>query len=332
MNSFKKTDISMALLRMLMCFGVLLAHCWNKKGYDSIFFLPFKEIQVLAAPIFMFLSFYFSYRVFLSRDQGRFLSRMKRLLIPQIGWTLIYWALFQFIEKVTFSELLWQLFTGHSTVLNATMWFQIELILITILFYLIFSALDNRKAISLLCMIMILSFLMQFSGFNLLLFDDLRFELKYPLGRFSEMLPYAITGFFFGYYDVMKKLKEHRLIIAIISLLLLPLPYLIDFPVSKGFGYSGTTIFYLSILMTLFVEMLPFDLLHPTIKKAAILISSYTPGIYCCHRLVFTFLSHFFPAFAFSSFAGCIFLYLICYMICLMIFQVPNRYIKMLVS
>jgi len=331
-ESTNHTNIGFALLRMLMCFGVLLAHCWNKKGYDSIFFLPFREIQVLAAPVFMFLSFYFSYKTFVSKDKDRFLKRMKRLLLPQIGWTFIYWILFQFIENVPFSELLWQLFTGHSTVLNATMWFQIELIVITILFHLLFSMLDEKKAISVLYLLMFLCFILQFSKVNLFLFDDLRFELKYPLGRFAEMLPYAISGFFFSYYKIMNKLKQHRLLAALVSLFLLPLPYLIDFPVVKGFGYSGVTIFYLSILMIIFVEMLPFDLLHPTIKKAAILISSYTPGIYCCHRLIFAFLSHFFPAFAFSSFAGCIFLYLICYIICLMIFQVPNRYIKILVS
>ena len=62
MNENKKTkiDVNLSLLRMLMCFGVVLSHSCRNKLYPSIYFVPFRIIQHIAAPTFMLLSFYFS--------------------------------------------------------------------------------------------------------------------------------------------------------------------------------------------------------------------------------------------------------------------------------
>lgn len=324
-----RTDISLALLRSLMCFGVILAHCWKSKTYTSIIFLPFKEIETLAAPVFMILTFYFSASLYFSPDISNLKKRMTRLLIPHLGWALIYFAVLQFFEAIPFTELLWQIFMGHSYVLNATMWFQTVLIVLTLLFFMIFSHADKKEGMFISLLLTLFALFMQISETNYNLFYDLRFELKYPLGRIIEMIPYAFTGLLLNYYDAFTCLKKYRYIFMMFFLFLLSLPYITDFPVCNGFGYAGITCYYLSLFMTLFCGLLPFDLLYLTPKKFFYQLSRYTLGIYCIHRLVFVFLGRY--SF-FSTFTGCIILYFICYLICFLINQIPDKIINSLVN
>lgn len=72
------------------------------------------------------------------------------------------------------------MFLGHSPQLNATMWYQVDLIYLTLLFLAVILIFQKNYE----TVLMILGFLAlaaQYSGINLI-FDNLRFELKYPLG------------------------------------------------------------------------------------------------------------------------------------------------------
>ncbi len=328
----EKIDLNLALLRMLMCFGVILAHCWNQKGYDSIIFAPFKEIQILAAPVFMVLAFYFSASLYTSHKKSKLNHRMIRLLIPHIGWALIYWIIFFLIEQTPITELFWQIFTGSSTVLNPTMWFQVVLIIYTLLFWFLFDHLDEKSASIIIITLSLLCFILEFSGFNYSLFRELRFELKYTFGRLVELFPYAALGYLLKRFEVLKSLKKYRYPVLIISFLLLPLPYLVEFPTCKGLGYAGIIILYWAILMIVFFEMLPFEKLSTPFKKTIIYVTSYTSGIYCCHRLVFYLLNRIFSSISFDRFSGCILIYALSYLLCHLIDLIPNRKTKSLVS
>ena len=327
----KINDIGISLLRVLMCFGVILAHCWKHKGYDSLLFLPFKEIQTLAAPVFMLLSFYFLAERFLSPDESFLKKRMLRLLIPQIGWALIYWLVYLLLEPVPLNELFWQILTGHSAVLNATMWFQFDLIVLTLLFFLLFSFRNEKFSTILLICISFLCLILQHSGINYRLFSDLRFELSYPLGRLVEMLPYATIGFLLKHCRMTDTLKKYRYPVLIASLLLFTLPYLMSFPSAKGFGYAGITLLYLVILSFFITELLPFEMLPETIKKGMLPLCCHTLGIYCCHRLIHALVSRFL-GYSPSSFLYCILLYILCYLFCSLLSLIPSKTIKKLVD
>ena len=101
----------------------------------------------------------------------------------------------------------WQLLMGHSVQLNGVMWYQFEIIILTVLFVIILYIFRERY-MSVLCICMMAAWLFQYSGWNKRLFGGLRFELTYPLGRFSEMVPYAVCGFAIAHYEMYKKLKN----------------------------------------------------------------------------------------------------------------------------
>ena len=140
-------NYGIALLKMLMCFEVILSHFWVNQS--SVLLTPFKLVENKPVLIFMFLSFYFMERTFLINDQSKNKKRFWRLLYPQIGWTILYWIILMGIQikvdlGITFSDFLWQLFTGHSIRINPTMWFQTVLIFLTLLFTLTFRYLNKN--------------------------------------------------------------------------------------------------------------------------------------------------------------------------------------------
>jgi surface polysaccharide O-acyltransferase-like enzyme len=323
-----KADINVSLLKMLMSFCVILAHCWKSKNYHSLFFFPFKEMEVYAVPIFMIIAFYYSEYLFVSRNRFLFSNRIIRLLVPHLGWALIYWLYYLLVYKTPVTELFWQILTGHSTVLNPTMWFQVELILFTLLFFFLFYHLENTAAISVIIILSIISLVLQFSGINYSLFKDLRPELSYPIGRIAELFPFAAFGFFLRYFGIFDKLKNHKTTVLLICAPLLVLPYIFRFPRTEGFGYAGMMVLYMPVMIFFFVCSLPLNKLPIGYKKIAVMISSYTLGIYCSHRLVSVVLKTLYPGFAFSSFSGCIIIYLVSYLICFLIALIPNKYVK----
>lgn len=330
----KKIDLGLNLLKMLMCFGVLLAHCWDSKRYEAIIYLPFKEIRSLAVPVFMILSFYFLESFFSSPNPKQLKKRINKLITPLIIWAVIYYILYQYLDiKVSISDLFWQIFTGHSQTLNPTMWFQVELILLTLIFYELFKYFKTNIAYIILTILTISCFILQYSAINYQLFSNLRFELSYPLGRFIEMIPYAYFGLLLKHFNILEKLKKHRYLNMIIATLLFFIPYnYLSFPLAKGFGYSGITPLYLAIMAIIVASMVPFEKLPSNIKRIIYQISRYTLGIYCCHRLVNVLLINYYPILPIESFSWSIYVYIISYLLCLLISLIPNKIIKSLVE
>lgn len=131
----KEFNYGLALLRALMCFEVVLCHFWTSDVPKYL--KSFSMLRGLAVPIFMFLSFFLTEHTFLNYNKIKAKKRIWRVIYPQIGWALIYWLGYTIGQLkinfgVTFCDLLWQMFTGHSPRLNASMWFQTVLIVLTI--------------------------------------------------------------------------------------------------------------------------------------------------------------------------------------------------------
>ena len=207
----KKINYGIAILKMLMCFEVILIHFWV--GPVNKILVPFSMMEGLAVPVFMFLSFYFTHNTFLTNDNQIIKKRIWRVVYPQIGWAVLYWSVFIILQikvslNITIKDLLWQIVTGHSPQINPSMWFQTILIALTLIYILIFRFVSDKKGILLIIFITILSLWIQYSGYNWMLFGTLRYELKYPLGRFFEMIPYATLGFFVAHFDLFNRLKR----------------------------------------------------------------------------------------------------------------------------
>ena len=334
--SDKQYNYGIALLRMLMCFEVVLIHGWADKG-NSVILAPLSLLKEAAIPVFMFLSFYLTEKLFFIADSNKKWKRIWRLVYPQIGWALFYWiAAIVILREFSISNLLWQIFTGHSPKLNPTMWYQSVLIVLTLSFFIVFRFFRNKAGLILIWTLALLSLVLQYAGYNFLLFDPLRFELKYPLGRLIEMIPYATLGFTIAYYDFFNKLAKDRIkfliLFGVASVILLVSNRFI--PAAPGFGYSRASNLLLSFFLVGFACLLPFDGIPQKIRKAIRFVSSFTLGIYCVHRLFFAFFEKLSDStgFVINTFGLCIIVYAISFWGSFLLSKISKKYLKPMVE
>ncbi len=222
-------------------------------------------------------------------------------------------------------SLLGQIFIGHT--FNATMWFQIDLILITILFYIVYSKFDDERATKIIIFLCIFGFFMQYSKLNLKLFGNLNGYFRWTPGRFCEMLPIASAGLLFVKFDVINKLSRHKNFILLILIAFMPLIFKLRRFTPVGFQYSGIFLFSVAIVMSIIFCFLPFDKFPDYIKISIKNISRFTPGIYYMHRLTANFI-----IFKKGSFINCAIIFMTCLIIGFLISKISNKLSKFLVE
>ncbi|MDO4197504.1 MAG: acyltransferase [Erysipelotrichaceae bacterium] len=316
-----KTNIGIALLKALMAFEVVLAHFCKWPDSMPIYMQPFRTLVSLAVPVFFVVSFYYSEKIIISRNRMTKFDRLKKLFLPQLIWAIIYFDIFLILDRfcgtgnnATTMDLLYQVFTGHSSKLNSAMWFQFDLIIITALFCLIYSK-DKKTGLVLTLIITALSIYLQISGINYSFFNGMIFELKYPLGRLAEMIPYATLGFLLKYFDILDTLKKHRYISIIVATILFIAGFIIKWPTFSDFGYGGFTKLYLCIFPVIIAYLFPFEYLTKGIKEILLKLCENTLGIYCMHILVAKLIKVFLPVIYSETFIGCIIIYVVSYLI-----------------
>lgn len=328
-------NYGIAVLRAFMCFEVVLLHFWRSPIVSYL--IPFSMLKGLAVPTFMFLSFYLTGKTIIAKNNKKKTNRIKRILYPQIGWTLIYWMIYFVIQnnfdfQINVYDLIWQLFTGHSPKLNPSMWFQVVLLLITFTFFFVFHGTDKKRGIIIIIAFLFFPLIMQYSGINYHLFEHLRYELKYPLGRVFEMFPYASLGIICAYFEVFTRFDGKKCILLGIMLLstIVLLKYRI-LPPADGFGYSYNNNILLSFSIVGLFFLLPFDRLPISFKEAIKYLSRYTLGIYSSHRLIAFFVSLILPVDV-KSFVGCILIYILGFVLSHLFCVSFGRYGKYLVD
>lgn len=336
-----KVNVGISLLKMIMCFEIVLYHFWRDTTY-VIALYPFYILRHWGVSIFMLLSFYLVREKLLMKSKTEIKKRLWRLIWPQIGWAVIYWIVFSLVDIVFkqnivngISDLLWQIITGHSPSLNESMWFQTVLILLTVLFFSLFYYLPERIGIILICFFIPASLILQYSGLNYYLFGDLREELKYPLGRFCEMVPYASIGFLLSYSKVYLKLMKYWIYIFVPSVIVgyILLTTSIFYP-PNGFGYSGIREIAIAVLFVTNAVIIPLDKLPEKVKNICFIVTKYTLGIYCIHRLIATIVYALLEKSGIETgtFIQCCMIYVLCYGACYCISRMPGVLYKRLVE
>ena len=173
-GSDKNYNIDLSLLRVIMCFAVVCAHCWHAEE-RNIFVSCWERLIGYAVPTFILMSFFLTHEFFKENNKNKIKNRFCRLMIPQVGWAVIYWVIYKALDmifdlgfEVRVSDAFWQILTGHSPALNETMWFQADLIILTGLFLLTFAI---CKGYYMICLntYAVLALYIQYSGLNLFL-------------------------------------------------------------------------------------------------------------------------------------------------------------------
>lgn len=290
----KEYDYGIALLRLMMCFGVVCIHYWWKRSY----FLGSGIIEYLmqfSVSIFMILSFMLEQHNF-SHGRAWLQTRLTRLLIPQVGWTIIYWMTYSLFDLLFGTEFvqpldfLWQLFLGHSPRVNTAMWFQVVLIWLTILFYVIVNVFSSKRVRTILIMLSILVMIFEMAG-GLALFDSMRYEIKYPVSRMISMILFAAVGYLFSDFHLQRIIKSHRMLAGGLSILVIFVD--VQFGIYKimpRLSTTGVPVCIVAVSIIVLVQCIPFERINNNIKSFLNVITKYTLGIYCIHNLVGTIL------------------------------------------
>ncbi len=346
----KKYNYGFALLRIWMCFEVILVHFkdWGDltfkdlNWFDRVLF----QYERYAVPIFMILSFVLIDIERLANSNQKIRQRFYRLLEPHFFWAFIYYFTYRLLSiknkgdvDYNIKDLLWQLVLGHS--INQTEWFQIELIALTALFVVIFQKLKYKRAVKALYIMLFVALILEYSGINGSLFDRVVWKdgfrsdyLIYPVGRFVEMMPYAIVGVLVFYYQILDKIVGFRVktilfsCIAICVLLNFKL-----FPnVGKSYNYAGLTPLVISCLTIFMFFCIPFEMFPDFVKNSIKFVSQYTMAIYYIHRMVGSIIYNTgigtLVGMRNGSIHDCAIIFLVCFLVAWLISIIPNKIIK----
>ena len=319
----------LSLLKVFMAFEVIVAHFLTSSF--SIFDKLAKKMCVYAVPVFMTLSFIFMSNYFFNRDEKKITGRIKRLFFFQFNWAIIYFLFYTIANLVrerdiiSINELIIQIITGHSATLNPTMWFQFVLIVLTILFYAITKYIKNNHYIMIsIALLITVSYIMQYSGVNGILFKNLSYSFKYPLGRVSECVPFACICLIIGNRDLLAKLsKIEKTITCLVAAVI---AYFTKEFLQYSFGYAGIKLACIAtILIFVFYEFNKTLLCFG--KDLLDALTNYTERVYVLHRLMGFIYVYYVQRIGRveSNVIDCMFIYAICYIASIIIDKLKIR-------
>ena len=286
----RQLNIGFCLLKLIACFLVIFQH------FSVHVTNEMKNICTCAVPVFMFLSFFFTYEIFSKLNYEKFKKRLFRLMIPFYFWGVIsslICLIFHSIFNVNFENIIIELFCGGDTKVNGVLWYLFDVIVISSLFYVIFKTF-SKKAYMYLILILLFSLLMQYSSINYKLFINFPEGMSYSVGRIIEMFPYAALGILFAHYDLFNKIKQLNIsncIITIfgITVLIAMLLLRLSSPLKNiTFDYAGISYVAFTVVIIYYFYFLKIK--QNSLRNLIIHISNYNLGIYCIHMLVGKFI------------------------------------------
>ena len=322
-SELRKYNIFLAILRVYLCFNVINSHFLSSRHILMNKYIIRIIRNRLHAPIFFLMSFYFSHRLFLSKNIEKIKKRFERLLIPYFAWPIITWIINNFLYyffklnfKITSNNLKIQLMTGHCFM--TVLWFQYNLIFATLLFIIIIF-LSINYSVSIMINLCIIAFYFQYSNLNYNIFSKYSYFKRYTFGRFFEIIPFCIFGFIIPYLHLIIFLRKYRL--YSIYLLLLIFLFLLKFQIFiyiNGFIYQGIVLVIRSLLVFLIVLLMPYEkITNKYIINIIKIVTSYTSGIYYLHFNVHRWMKKGIRSIKYGTLSGNILIYIISYFISL---------------
>ena len=205
----------------------------------------------------------------------------------------------------------------------------------------IFRFLPKSISIRITLFVGYLALYFQYSGKNGAIFDNVVWPegfrtdyVTYPIGRFCEVIPYAVLGIILCNYKVFERVKNLWKSIIISSLLILYLMfnYQLFAGVERQFGYSGLRYILLGTVSVFLFYFLPLHWLPNIIKNTISFFAKYTMAVYFMHRLVAAVLYNtqlcIWLRLRPGSIHDCIIIYICCVLIAWLISLIPVKLIK----
>ena len=314
-------NIGIQIFRMLLCFWVVLDHCLDKKmKYKFNFFFKIR----LHVPCFIFISFFFSYKVFSERNYSKIRKRFERLLIPYFIFPIIMLVLNNFSYRflkftffgryITFRDLLIQLIVGRKYIV--VFWFQFFLIFATLLFIII-SFLMKDKYLLMLELIYFSSYILVYSKFNYNLFLQYGPSIRYSLGHLAEVIPVSISGLVIASLSLVKIIKNYYKNALFISSVSLFFIFKLNiFSAFQGFAFSGFIFNLGSFFSFIIFYLFPFNFIKSKLFSSILYqITKYTQGIYSLHFIFHGTLHSKINILKDGSFNRCLMIYIFSYVI-----------------
>lgn len=323
-------DIGLAILRSMLSFSVLMTHCFNFNYLSGIWKIIIFRLRKLEfhVPIFFIMSFYFSYKTIVSSDFKKKILRLQRLFIPYCIWPTIYFFYYNnYLIKYnnrrkayTYDVLKTQLLCGNGLPRMGIFWSQWTMIIFNIFFNLIIfinNFILKRYFIIIFIALCFTAVIYQYNGTNLHRFRCNNQNI--PSYVFcAAMMPYAVIGFIFSHFGIIKSMKKIRIIIIFFCIYFI---YLISnykvFNNIKGF-YFGSYLIFSGITVFILFSMFPSEIItNKQIINIIKIITKNTAGIYFLHSAIKDIFSHYIIYIRKRTLKGCIIIYLICYLISL---------------
>lgn len=319
----KNINHGLSILKTILAFYVVKCHClMNNSFKNKIFIYIIVRNRAIHVPSFFIMSFYFNYKCFLCKDPKRKYNRLERLLIPYIFWPIIIFLFNNYIInslkihiKYTFKQLIFQFIIGRG-IINP-MWFQIDLIALTFLFIVIIYVF-KQSYLFLLHLLMLLSYIFQYSNYYYYVFGNLKNDFQITLNRGIMMIPFAVTGITLATLDIINYLKNYKFRTFIYSFIIfIFFDYFNVFTNSSD--YNGIKLNILSLCIIFNFSIFPYkNVKNKYIHLFIEYMTKYTAGIYYLHTIVYLYLRNYILCIRKGTLAGVLLNYIFCYSFCQM--------------
>ena len=365
-TGLKKYNLGWALLKLWMCYEVVMVHAWNAWAYPGEVtpakFMFVREFRDFAVPVFMLITFFLAAKKFAANDGAWLKNRFVRLLTPFAFWSVLAFVTWRLLgphfpglmidpttgafwkascgqQPVPVSfEYLWLQALGTTKTLGSQMWFQAVLVILTAFFAVFFRLIRPQLVAGALVVVFLFGVMMDYSGLNRWLFEGFRYEVCNPLGRVFPMLPYAAIGLLLGArseaFEGFSAARRIFLVVLGVAVTVFMMKFDV-FVTPPGFFYRGLKMLVVALGLVTAFRFLPLERTPVVFQRALVWASKFSMGVYFVHIYVGRLLEEVvFPHVSVvpRSFSGGCIVFAVSFALCVAIARIPNRWTRSLVS
>lgn len=336
------------VLRIILGLLVVMSHFWGGCQEHPLINKIILCIRDCATPTFMTLSFYFCYKKILNIGTEKLKKRIVRLMKPLIFWGFLSFIFFEIAylvleHKIRYGmvDLLLQLLLGDSMI-NPVLWFQWDLIILTVVLWIFLKKSKNIRRNMLICGG--ICAVIVYSGLNYKVLYSFAYsmsEIWYAAGikRFMEMFLYAFEGMLIKHYDLLERISDWKqyqriLLDVLFCIVIVIICYCENVIGMTNFGYGFPHQAMMTFLfMQIFFWKEKANNIKVSYRKTSFSdvvreISGYTLGTYCSHLIVGDIVKGIaemiYPSFV-GTFMSCIIIYIFSFALCYVISKIPFK-------